>query len=125
MATQRAQNAIDMEFLKRQSSPFEAPQRSPFFEEVTDAFGRRLPFQLKDPLALDSAIISEHTPATPTTRSPRGPFRANGSPIATTTPSSQAATTTSTLSTPTAIRTATKVIALNEDSKIEQVESKE
>ena len=124
MASQRAQNAIDLEFLRRQSSPFEAPQRSPFFEEVTDAFGRRLPLQLKDPLALDSAIHPETTPATPTTRNPRSPFRVNGSPIATNTPSPQK-TATTTPSAPTTVKTASKVIALNQDSKIDQVESDE
>lgn len=80
MANQRAQNAIDLEFMRRQANNFEAPQRTPFTEEVTDAFGRRLPLQLKDPLALESEI---HQSKQPSTNSPRIPFKLNGTPIAT------------------------------------------
>uniref|UniRef100_A0AC34RNF9 Uncharacterized protein n=1 Tax=Panagrolaimus sp. JU765 TaxID=591449 RepID=A0AC34RNF9_9BILA len=80
MANQRAQNAIDLEFMRRQANNFEAPQRTPFNEEVTDAFGRRLPLQLKDPLAFESAI---HHPEQPSTNNPHVPFKMNGAPIAT------------------------------------------
>ena len=86
IAPQQGLTPNDFEFLRRQGNPFEAPPRQPQFpprspsqqqgffrEDVTDAFGRRLPVQLKDYTTMNgvSAVSGEAMVATSTTPEPQ------------------------------------------------------